>query len=160
MKNQTLEEIIGLGLAQHGMSVSVAESCTGGLLGGRLTAVSGSSNYFRGGIIAYANEVKSAELGVSDGVLAREGAVCDEVAVQMAQEVRRRFRTDVGIAITGIAGPGGGSPGKPIGTVHIAVALGNEHTVERFVFEGDRDRVREMSCDAALGMLKHSLDRI
>ena len=78
----------------------------------------------------------------------------------MAQEVRRRFRTDVGIAITGIAGPGGGSPGKPVGTVHIAVALGNEHTVERFVFEGDRDRVREMSCDAALGMLKHFLDRI
>ena len=109
---------------------------------------------------AYADEVKSAELGVSDGVLAREGAVCDEVAVQMAQEVRRRFRTDVGIAITGIAGPGGGSPGKPVGTVHIAVALGNEHTVERFVFEGDRDRVREMSCDAALGMLKHFLDRI
>lgn len=160
MKNQTLEETVGLGLAQHGMSVSVAESCTGGLLGGRFTAVGGSSQYFRGGIIAYANEVKAAELGVSEAVLEREGAVSEEVAVQMAQGVRRRFKTEIGIGVTGIAGPDGGSPDKPVGLVYIAVASGDEHSVERFVFEGDRGDVRESSCDAALGMVKEVLDRI
>jgi PncC family amidohydrolase len=140
-------------LRERGLTVSVAESCTGGMLGAALTSVAGSSAYFMGGVIAYANEVKVRDLGVSPEVLAAEGAVSETVARQMACGVRVRFATDMGLAVTGIAGPGGGTTAKPVGTVCLAVARGDETRVRCFRFHGDRASVREQSCRAALEFL-------
>lgn len=151
------ERAVGLLLSRSGKTLAVAESCTGGLLGHRVTSASGSSTYFRGGIIAYANEVKIRELGVDPDVLDTEGAVSEPVARQMAEGVRTRFRTDFGIGITGIAGPRGETPGKPVGLVFVAIAAPAGQRVRRFRFEGDRETVKRESADAALAMLMEDL---
>ena len=135
-----------------GITVGVAESCTGGLLGGRITSVSGSSEYFLGGVIAYSNTVKTKLLNVEQGTLDEFGAVSERCAVEMATGARRLLGSDLAIAITGIAGPLGGTPDKPVGTVYIAVAFGDRTTSRRFEFPGDREAVREQSVEAALEM--------
>src|SRR5690606_9108695 len=116
-----IEEVVGERLKENGLTVAAAESCTGGLLLQRLTDVPGSSAWVKGGVIAYANEVKVAQLGVDAVELAVAGAVSETVAIAMADGVRLRLDADVGVGITGIAGPGGGSAEKPVGTVCIAV---------------------------------------
>ena len=138
----------------QGRRIAVAESCTGGLLGGRLTAISGSSDVFVGGIIAYDNSVKREHLGVPDSDLREHGAVSETVVRRMATGARERFQVDIGIAITGVAGPGGGTPGKPVGTVWIAVDLGGETTARRLNLIGDRAEIRERAAQAALDLTR------
>ena len=139
------------------MTVAVAESCTGGMLGARLTAIAGSSDVVRGGVIAYDNSVKVSHLGVRQATLDAHGAVSEHVAREMAEGARSALRAPVGIAITGVAGPAGGTPDKPVGTVCIAVATpdGIAAATERHV--GDRDEIRKRSTQAALMLLRERL---
>jgi PncC family amidohydrolase len=136
----------GAALVGRGWTVAVAESCTGGLLGAALTAVPGSSRYVRGGVIAYDNDVKRALLEVDGDVLERHGAVSQEVALAMARGARRRLETDVGVGITGVAGPGSEEDGKPAGLVYVAVATPAADRVVRL----DEDRGREANRAAAV----------
>ncbi|MCX6139669.1 MAG: competence/damage-inducible protein A [Candidatus Kapabacteria bacterium] len=151
--DQTLASVVGHHLVERGETVSVAESCTGGLLGAAFTDVPGSSAWFRGGVITYSNMAKEQELGVSSSDLLRVGAVSEEVALQMATGVQAKYVTTYGVGITGIAGPDGGTPGKPVGTVWISVAGPVKNTTVRFQFGTDRRINRERSVGAALGML-------
>ena len=139
------------------LTLATAESCTGGLVAARLTGVAGSSDVFRGGVVAYSNDLKDRELYVSARVLEEDGAVSAEAAQAMAQGARERLGADIGVAVTGVAGPGGGSEEKPVGTVHIAVAgpSGTEHRKLRL--PGDRDRIRRFSAQIALEMLRRLL---
>lgn len=150
----TLEDVVGGLLVERGLSVSTAESCTGGLIGAALTAVPGSSAWYPGGVVVYANERKVEDLGVDPGRLKRDGAVDREVAASMADGVRRRSGTDIGVATTGIAGPSGGSERKPVGTVWIAVADDRGVDVRRFRFPGGRPLVRRRTVLAALQRLR------
>jgi PncC family amidohydrolase len=155
--NQALETEVGRLLLARGWWLAVAESCTGGLVGHRLTCVSGSSAYFLGGVIAYANAVKVDQLGVEPAVLDREGAVSAPVAGQMARGVSSRFGADIGIGITGIAGPGGGREDKPVGLVFIGLAEGGACRVESFRFSGSRIEIKRAAAEAALEMLVNQL---
>jgi len=137
-----------------GLTIGVAESCTGGLLGARLTAIPGSSDVVVGGVIAYSNELKSALLDVPSGVLAHQGAVSDPVVRAMASGARAATGASVGVAITGIAGPGGGSEEKPVGTVWIASDLGGAVESRRLRLIGDRAEVRQRAAQAALEMVR------
>lgn len=148
-----LVAVIGDLLRARAMTLAVAESCTGGLIAKRLTDRAGSSDYFVGGVIAYANDVKVRELGVEAAVLESVGAVSEEVARAMALGVRRRFGAGCSIAVTGIAGPGGGSAQKPVGTVWCAAAVGEAVTARHEWFPGDRDGVRARAAQAALALL-------
>jgi nicotinamide-nucleotide amidase len=142
----------------RGLTLAVAESCTGGLLGARLTAVPGSSDVVLGGVIAYSNAVKTAELGVGADVLAAHGAVSEPVARQMAAGVRARLHADVSIGITGIAGPGGGTDEKPVGTVHLAVDVAGDVRAAGYLFLGDREEIRFRASQYALDMVRRALD--
>ncbi|MBA3854067.1 MAG: competence/damage-inducible protein A [Gemmatimonas sp.] len=144
-------------LRARGLKIAVAESCTGGMLGMRLTAIPGSSDVVDGGTIAYANHVKVRELGVRDATLQAQGAVSEETAREMASGVRARFGVDVGVSITGVAGPGGGTPEKPVGTVCVAVDLRGELRSARTTMVGDRHEVRQRSTQAALNLLRRAL---
>lgn len=156
----TLESALGARLKKARLTASVAESCTGGLLGGRLTAVRGSSSWFHGGVIAYDNSVKAKLLGVSPSLIKKHGAVSTECAEAMASGVRRATKTDLGIAITGIAGPDGGTKVKPVGTVHAAVSgPGTAMRSKRLLIHGSRETVRSRAVTAALALLKETLDR-
>ncbi len=150
---QTLAEVIGLRLRERGETLSIAESCTSGMLGARLTDVSGSSAWFLGGVMCYSNESKVRDLSVSAQTLADHGAVSVEVAKELAEGVRRRFGSTYGIGITGVAGPGGGSAEKPVGTVCIAVALEGHCVSTRHQFGNDRHVNRERSVGTAMAML-------
>jgi len=146
-------------LAAAGKRVAVAESCTGGLVAKRITEVPGSSRVFVGGVVAYADEVKVRELGVAADDIRREGAVSEKVARQMAVGVCDRFRVEAGIGVTGVAGPGGGTPEKPVGTVWVAVALDGEARTARLSLVGDRHSIRERAAQEALGrLLRLALD--
>ncbi len=146
-------EALNDALARAGKRVAVAESCTGGLVAKRITDPPGSSRVFAGGVVAYANEVKTALLGVSEEDLALEGAVSETVARGMALGVAERFGVEAGIGVTGIAGPGGGTPDKPVGTVWIAVALDGEVRTHRLSLVGDRGAIRERAAQEALAEL-------
>ncbi len=148
--------VVGL-LRERGWTIGVAESCTGGLLGGRLTDVAGSSAVFRGGVIAYDNDVKVSALDVPAEWLHLHGAVSEPVAAAMAEGVRRRLAVDIGVGITGIAGPGGGSPDKPVGTVCLAVAGPVASWSRRTIFPGSRPEVRARAVQAALFMVRQRL---
>lgn len=152
-----LEDVVGSLLAAGGCSIATAESCTGGLLAERLTRVPGSSGWFPGGVIAYSNAQKVDLLGVTESDLATHGAVSEVVARALAEGARRRFGTDFGVGVTGVAGPTGGTPEKPVGTVHLAVAApaGTRHRPLRLL--GDRERVRWQATQAALEMVRRSL---
>jgi len=147
----TLEEALGRRLESRRLTLGVAESCTGGLLGGRLTGVPGASRWFLGGVIAYSNGVKTLRLGVPKEVLVRHGAVSKECAAAMARGARRAVGADVGVAITGVAGPGGGTKDKPVGLVFVAASgPGRAESVRRMEIHGPRDVVRGRAVTAAL----------
>lgn len=150
---RSLEVVIGDLLRSRGWTIAVAESCTAGLVLGRLTEVPGSSAWVRGGVVAYANDVKTTQLGVPEATLAAHGAVSEPVAQAMAEGVRTRLGADIGLAVTGIAGPDGGTEAKPVGTVVIA-ASGAVEAVRTFRFLGDRQMVRLQSVAAALDILR------
>jgi nicotinamide-nucleotide amidase len=138
----------------EGLKVVCAESCTGGLVSGCLTAVSGASAVVDRGFVTYSNEAKTELLGVPEGLLAAHGAVSAEVAQAMAEGALERSRAHLSVAVTGIAGPGGGTPQKPVGLVYLATAArGRPTLVERHVFAGDRDQVRESTVRQALHQL-------
>lgn len=152
--DDTMEVVAGRALARAGWTVALAESCTGGLVAKRLTDVPGSSAYFLGGVVAYSNEAKAALLGVSEETLRRHGAVSAETAVEMALGAVRRFGAALGVSVTGIAGPGGGSEEKPVGLVFIGCAAGERALARRFQFTGNRDRVRQYTAMAALDLIR------
>jgi len=153
---RSLEAVVGELLRDSGLRIAVAESCTAGLLLGRLTEIPGSSAWVIGGVVAYANDVKTRELGVPEDILAAHGAVSEPVAQAMAGGVRASFGADIGVAITGIAGPSGGSDAKPVGTVVIAVD-GQRPGVKTSIFPGDRQMVRSLAVAAALDMVRRSI---
>jgi nicotinamide-nucleotide amidase len=153
----TLESVVGELLRRQGRTLTVAESCTGGLLAERLTRVPGSSEYFLGGAVVYTDALKTRLVGVPEALLAAHGAVSEEVARAMAEGVRRALASDYGIGITGVAGPGGGSAAKPVGTVHLAVAGPSGVSHRQVRFPGDRERVRWQSSQLALEMLRRLL---
>jgi PncC family amidohydrolase len=136
-----------------GLTVATAESCTGGLLASRITDVSGSSDYFLGGVVSYAYSAKETLLGIDHDLLVREGAVNETVACAMARGVRQRLGADVGIGITGVAGPGGGSPDKPVGLVWIGLSDSSGDRAERYLWDSDRIGNKQQSVDVALKML-------
>ncbi len=154
---QTLEEIIAAALTEKKMTIAVAESCTGGLIANRLTDVSGSSIYFERGLTTYSNTAKISMLGVPAEIIEKYGAVSEETARLMAEGVRRLACTDLGLASTGIAGPTGGSPEKPVGTVYVALADANQTVCRHHAFRWDRKRNKQVSTEAALMMLKNYL---
>ena len=150
------ELVLGM-CRERAYSIAVGESCTGGLLGARLTAIPGSSDVFHGGVIAYDNGVKTKLLGVSDVTLKEHGAVSEEVAREMAEGCARALGTTLGIAITGVAGPSGGTPEKPVGTVWIAVAgLGETRTLGR-AYVGDREEIRQRATQASLDQVRRAI---
>jgi nicotinamide-nucleotide amidase len=152
-----LETVVGQLLRAAGATVATAESCTGGLVAERLTRVAGSSDYFVGGAVAYANRVKHELLGVVPEVLKEHGAVSEAVARALAEGACRLLHADWGIGLTGIAGPGGATPGKPVGTVHVAVAGLGQTTHRVACLPGDRERVRQLASQMALEMLRRRL---
>jgi len=151
------EIIVGKQLLAQGMSISVAESCTSGLIAARLTDVPGSSAYFTGGVAAYSNEVKKDILGVAPEIVDSHGAVSKETAMAMAEGVRNLMHTSLGLAVTGIAGPDGGTPTKPIGLVYIALASADGTSYRKFHFPGSRTAVRMGTVNAALSMVRSFL---
>lgn len=144
---------LGARCVARGLTVATAESCTGGLVAHLITEVPGSSAYLRGGIVAYADDVKRALLGVSGEVLAAHGAVSAQTAIAMADGARERLGTDLGVGITGIAGPDGGSEAKPVGLVYVAITGLGPPDVRRFLWPGDRAENKRASAAAALEML-------
>jgi nicotinamide-nucleotide amidase len=156
---RTVQEIV-LGLCrERGLTLGTAESCTGGLVAARLTDVPGSSDVFLGGIVAYSDGVKASELDVPAAVLERHGAVSAETAAAMAAGVRRRLGVDVGVAVTGIAGPGGATPGKPVGLVHFHASGPDGERPLQFELPGERDWIRSRSAAAALHLVRRLLER-
>ena len=145
-------------LARRGETLAVAESCTGGMLGARLTDGEGASRFFLAGLTTYSNQAKTALLGVPAATLNRHGAVSEEVAREMARGARQRTGATASLAITGVAGPGGGTDEKPVGTVWIAATLGSAEEARRFEFPGNRAAIREAAVREALAMLESLLE--
>jgi nicotinamide-nucleotide amidase len=156
---ETLQEVVGRELARRGLSLSLAESCTGGLLAQKITAVSGSSAYFVQGFVTYANGSKTRLLGVKAATLRKFGAVSRSCALEMARGCRKRSGTDFALAVTGIAGPSGGTPERPVGLVFLALASRSQVQCVQKRFFGDRDQIRERAALAALDLLRRDLIR-
>ncbi|HUK31667.1 MAG TPA: competence/damage-inducible protein A [Candidatus Acidoferrum sp.] len=153
-KAESLEEVVANVLIQNKATISTAESCTGGLLAERLTRTPGSSAYFLGGVVSYSNELKSSWVDVPAEMIQAHGAVSAEVAVALADGIRRRTGGTLGVGITGVAGPSGGTPEKPVGLVHIALADGGAPREHGIRFPGDRERVRWQASQTALDMVR------
>ncbi len=151
---ETHSQIVGNHLRQKGLTLATAESCSGGLLGGRITAEAGSSDYYLGGVVSYANLAKEKMIGVKSESLIQHGAVSQEVAVEMAEGVRKNIGADLGLSTTGIAGPGGGTEEKPVGLVYIALAHPGGVIVEKKQFSGNRESIRNMTVETALNILR------
>jgi nicotinamide-nucleotide amidase len=156
-RNETLEEVVGELLKLRGYTLATAESCTGGLLAGRITDVPGSSEYFLEGVVSYSNEAKNDLLGVPKKWIKEHGAVSEKVAEAMAAGIRKRAGSTFGIGVTGVAGPGGGSQEKPVGLVYIALADDSQTTSRKFIFPGDRQFIRTLSVNAALDMIRRRI---
>lgn len=155
-----IEEQVGTLLASQGLTLVTAESCTGGLVAHRITNVSGSSAYYLGGFVTYANEAKEEWLGVHHETLLAHGAVSEETAREMARGARQRTGADVGIAVTGIAGPTGGTPEKPVGLVYIALSAKDAERCRQYIWKGNRLFNKEKSAEAALQLvLAHLQER-
>lgn len=138
---------------KEGLSLSICESCTGGMLGSIITEVPGSSNYFKGGVIAYSNEIKNNIVGVKKKTLKNFGAVSSQTANEMARGIKKLTNSGISIAITGIAGPGGGSKEKPVGLVFIGIATKNKVWIKKKIFQGGRQVIRKKACREALKLL-------
>ena len=157
LNGEPLEAVVGSLLRARGYRISLAESCTGGLITSRLTDVPGSSEYVDRGVVAYANVAKTELLGVPASLIEEHGAVSESVAIAMAEGIRLRAHADVGVGVTGIAGPGGGSPEKPVGTVVIAAMVGDVLRSRVYRFTGDRELVKFQASQAALDMVRRML---
>jgi nicotinamide-nucleotide amidase len=144
-------------LVKKKQTLSVCESCTGGMLGEIITRVPGSSKYFLGGMIAYSDVIKKRLVGIKPGLLKKSGAVSPEVARAMAQGVRRVFKSDIGMGITGIAGPSGGSKKKPVGLVYISLSFKRSVLIKKLELAGGRDQIRKRACKEALSLLRSSI---
>jgi nicotinamide-nucleotide amidase len=154
---ESLEQIVGYWMQMRNATLAVAESCTGGLLAERVTSVGGSSRYFLGGAVVYSNNLKTELAGVPADMIDRHGAVSREVAVALAEGIRYRCESTLGVGITGVAGPSGGSPDKPVGLVFHAVASDSGTEVEQRNFPGDRQRIRRFASTMALDMVRKKL---
>ena len=150
MPEKTMEAILGEMLDERGLTIATAESCTGGLVSHRLTNVPGSSEYYIGSVIAYAYHAKVRQLNVKWQTLETHGAVSHETVAEMASGVRAALETDIGIAVSGIAGPGGGSPGKPVGLVWLGLSTPDGNWTRDHNFEGERIAVKNQAAEAAL----------
>lgn len=155
--NDTMEEVVGKLLLRNVMTLSIAESCSGGLLSSKITNIPGSSKYFMGSCVAYANEIKQKILKISEKIILENGAVSSKIAEEMAKKVRRIYLSDIGIGITGIAGPEGGTKLKPVGLVYIALSSKNRTYSEKFIFSGERKDIKEKAAFSALNMLRQFL---
>jgi PncC family amidohydrolase len=157
MVDERLEARAGAALRARGWTVCAAESCTGGLVMHRLTNIAGSSVYVLGGVVSYSNEAKQSVLGVRAETLASYGAVSEETAAEMVRGVLRLFPADVAVSITGIAGPGGGTPQKPVGLTYIGLGARDGESVavsvHRHIWNGDREAIKAASADAALELI-------
>jgi PncC family amidohydrolase len=160
MGENLLEIKVGELLRPLGLKLALAESCTGGLVGHRVTNVPGSSEYFLGGVTAYAYEAKVKLLGVSWDTLTRYGAVSRETVLEMARGARRALEADIGVSVSGIAGPSGGMPEKPVGMTWIGLSASGFEDARMFVFPGDRLEVKEQAAEQALRMLSEYLVRV
>jgi PncC family amidohydrolase len=150
---EILEKRVGDALRGNKLSIAVAESCTGGLISHRITNIPGSSDYFDRGVIVYSNTSKTQLLGVPKLIIESFGAVSSETAKAMAEGIKNISRSNLGLAVTGIAGPGGVSPNKPVGLVYIALASSKPTIVKEFKFEGSRDEIKEQASEEALKMV-------
>lgn len=157
VREETLEQVVGELLKFKGFTLATAESCTGGLLAGRVTEIPGSSEYFLEGVVAYSNESKVSLLNVPNKLIQEYGAVSPEVAEAMAIGIRRRAHSTIGVGITGIAGPGGGSVAKPVGLVYIGLADEVQSSSRKFLFPGDRQFIRTLAVNAALDMIRRRI---
>ena len=151
---ESMEEVVARELTMHQATIATAESCTGGLLAERLTRLSGSSAYFLGGVVVYSNTLKSAWVDVPAEIIETRGAVSSEVAVALADGIRRRTGATLGVGITGVAGPNGGTPEKPVGTVHIAIADASGSKERGILYPGERDRIRWQASQTALDLVR------
>jgi len=151
---EALEEVVARVLNENRATVAVAESCTGGMLAERLTNVPGSSSYFLGGVICYSNELKTSLVGVPQSLIEAKGAVSSEVALALADGIRKRTGATLGVGVTGVAGPGGGTPEKPVGLVHIGLADEHGPRERAYRFPGDRERIRQFASQAALDAVR------
>jgi nicotinamide-nucleotide amidase len=154
MHGETLEEVVGRVLTENRATIAVAESCTGGMLAERLTNLGGSSSYFLGGVVCYSNELKTSLVGVPKELIETRGAVSSEVALALADGIRRRTGAMIGIGITGIAGPGGGTPEKPVGLVHIGLADERGPRERAYRYPGNRERIRNFATQSALDVVR------
>jgi len=156
--NQLLEIQIGTLLRASGRKLATAESCSGGLIGHRLTNIPGSSDYYLGGVIAYAYEAKVALLGVSWDTLHKFGAVSREIVLEMARGSRTALQADIAVSVSGIAGPGGGLPNKPVGTTWIGLSTAEGEWAQVFCFPGEREQNKALAADAALNFVQDYLN--
>lgn len=152
----SVEKLVSF-LLNNGLTISTAESCTGGLLSATLVNVSGVSDVFKGGFVTYSNELKMSAIGVKSETLKKYGAVSSQVACEMAQGAKNAANADIAVSTTGIAGPGGGSIDKPVGTVYIGVSIKDNVSAKRFNFDGNRSEVRSQTVAAALNLLSDLL---
>jgi PncC family amidohydrolase len=149
---------IQLDMSTLGLTLATAESCTGGLIAYALTEISGSSDYFVGGIVSYSNALKERELGVDSATLKTHGAVSAQTCVAMAQGARRRYEADIAVSVTGSAGPAGGTDSKPVGLTYVGVADERGNDVRRFVWDADRHGNKLLSAHAAMALVLERLD--
>ncbi|MDF1615614.1 CinA family nicotinamide mononucleotide deamidase-related protein [Desulfurivibrio dismutans] len=157
LDEDSLEEVVGKLCRERGLRLAVAESCSGGLIAAAITRVPGSSDYFVGGVVAYSNELKEKLLGVAGGTLTAQGAVSGAVAKEMASGIRRLTGADLALSVTGIAGPGGGSDEKPVGTVYVGLATASGVRAELFTLTGKRGQIQETTAHRALDLLRRQL---
>jgi nicotinamide-nucleotide amidase len=160
MTDESIEARLGVLLRAYGLKLATAESCTGGLIGNRITNVPGSSDYFLGGVVSYAYEAKVKLLGVSWETLHSYGAVSRETVLEMALGVRVALESDIGLAVSGIAGPGGGMPNKPVGTTWIGLSAAGYEKAWSYLFPGDRMQVKEQAAEQALNQLVDYLEGV
>ncbi len=153
-----IEKRIGKMLKERGLKIAVAESCTGGLISSRITDISGASDYFEAGITTYSNVSKIRLLNVPKDTIDRYGAVSEETAKAMAEGVKKTVHADIGVSVTGIAGPTGGTEGKPVGTVFIGLATKKATYVRKFFFDGNRLEIRRKTSDAAFMLVEEYLE--
>jgi nicotinamide-nucleotide amidase len=158
LNNEGILNKISIILKEKNLKIAVAESCTGGLISHNFTNISGSSEYFDRGIVSYSNNAKLELLDVSENIIEEYGAVSEQVAKAMAEGIRKKSNVDIGISITGIAGPAGGTEDKPVGLVYIAISTTNNTIVKKYQFPGDRLENKESTCSAALEMLLESIN--